>query len=127
MSTPERTSRSLQSAGLRSALRFVSPASLENEKLWLYNAKIVDIPPMKEGDAAKQGVQFEVASGSQDAPHVAVTLGVSDERLAILEQLRGGPIGPVWLIKIERKKGNPFWAFSDATVQKIADESDLPF
>lgn len=129
MSAPERAPRSLQSAGLRSALRFVSPASVANEKIWLYSAKLVDIPPMKEGDVVRQGVQFEIAISDQDSPHVAITLGLSDERIALMDQLRAGPIGPVWLIKIERKKGNPFWAFSDATTPEsaVADDGDLPF
>lgn len=129
MSAPERPPRSLQSAGLRSALRFVSPSSLDGQKLWLFSAKLVEIPPMKPDDVAKQGVQFEVAIADQDSPHVAITLGLSDERIAIMDQLRAGPIGPVWLIKIERKKGNPFWAFTDATTPPgaVADDGELPF
>lgn len=129
MPAPERPTRSLQSAGLRSALRFVSPSSVEGQKIWLYSAKLVDVPPMKPNDPVRQGVQFEVAIADEDTPHVAITLGVSDERIAIMDQLRAGPIGPVWLIKIERKTGNPFWAFTDATTpaSAVVDDGELPF
>lgn len=123
----QRAPRSLSSAGLRSALRFVKPEEASSEKLWIFSAKMVEIPAMKEGESPKPGIQFEIAMEKIDNPRVAITLSVSDERVNLAQQLKSGPIGPVWLIKIERKKGNQFWAFSDAIAPShaISNEEDV--